>query len=82
MTDTPHALAGEFPGDRDTIHRLRARDARFAGLAARYHMVDCAIHRADAAAKPVAGGHAEALEKRRLALRGEIAALLATARAA
>lgn len=82
MTHTPHELVDEFPDAADAIHRLKESDAHFAGLAARYHVVNRAIHRAETDVEPLADDHLEDMKKRRLALLDEIAALLDAERAA
>lgn len=82
MTHRLHELADEFPGAVADIHRLKESDAHFAGLAARYHVVNGAIHRAETGVEPLADDHLEDMKKRRLALLDEIAALLGAERAA
>jgi len=77
MTHTPHELAEEFPGAAEAIAALKARDAHFARLVDDYHEVNRAVHRAETRVEPMDDATEEALRRRRLALKDEIARALA-----
>lgn len=72
----PHELHEEFPHDADALHRLKLGDAHFCNLAARYHALNRAIHRAGTNVEPASDQFAETLKKQRLSLLDEIAAML------
>ena len=76
MSHTPHELTEEFPHHIDRIHALRTSDAHFAELAARYHHVNRAIHRAETNVEPTDDVHLEDLRKERVALKDQVWALL------
>lgn len=77
MSHTPHELAGEFPQDREVLHRLKLENAHFAGLAERYHQVNGELHRIEAEIETPSDEYTETLKKRRLGLLDEIAVLIA-----
>lgn len=79
MSNTPHTLGEEFPGQLDAIHALKAKDERFARILAEYDQVNDRIHRAETRVEPVSDDHEEELRKRRLALKDAIASALAAA---
>lgn len=79
MSNTPHTLGEEFPGQLDAIHALKAKDERFARILAEYDEVNDRIHRAETRVEPVSDDHEEELRKRRLALKDAIASALAAA---
>jgi len=70
MSNTPHTLSEEFPGQMDKIHALKASDSRFAQLLLDYDVVNDEIH--------VAETNIE-LRKRRLAIKDQIAEALSQA---
>lgn len=78
MTHTPHELAEEFPGAVESIAALKARDAHFTRLVDDYHEVNRAVHRAETRVEPIDDATEEALRRRRMALKDEIARALAT----
>ncbi len=80
MPHTPHELADDFPDQTDLIHRLKTTDAHFAKLADAYHAVNRDIHRAETRVEATSDEHEEALRKKRLHLKDEIAAMLAKPR--
>lgn len=82
MSNTPHELSAEFPGDHALLHRLKLEDAHFVTLAERYHALNGEIHRIEAGVENTSDHYAETLKKQRLALIDEIAAILAKAKAA
>jgi uncharacterized protein YdcH (DUF465 family) len=77
MSHTPHELHEEFPEHHDAIHALKVSDAHFARLADAYHDLNRAIHRAETDVEPTDDAHLETMKKRRLALKDEIAGMLA-----
>ncbi|MEL6387476.1 MAG: YdcH family protein [Pseudomonadota bacterium] len=77
MSHTPHELAEEFPDKAEAIHRLKTENAHFARLAGEYHDVNRQIHRVESGVEPVSDVFATELRKTRMALKDEIARLLA-----
>ena len=76
MTHVPHELHEEFPEHADRIHELKVSNAHFAHLAAKYHEVNRAIHRAETEVEPTDDFHLEDMKKERLALKDELAGIL------
>lgn len=76
MTHVPHELHDEFPEAGEALHRLKIENAHFAKLANEYHEVNREIHRIEADVEAASDERAEALKKRRLALKDEIAGIL------
>ncbi len=79
MSHTPHELAEEFPHAVEMIHKLKLEDAHFARLSEEYHNINRAIHRAETLVEPVSDMHETEMRRKRLALKDEIAAMLASA---
>lgn len=77
MSNTPHELAEEFPEQIDAIHTLKASNAHFAKLVDDYHEVNGAVHRAETDLEPTDDLHIAEMRKQRLALKDEIARILA-----
>lgn len=77
MSHTPHELADEFPEYAEAIHSLKESDAHFRKLMDRYHDINRAIHRAETRVEPTDDFHEDAMRKRRLLLKDEIATMLA-----
>ena len=77
MSNTPHTLGEEFPGQLDAIHALKAKDAHFARILGNYDDVNDRIHRAEARIDTLSEEAEVTLRKQRLALKDEIAAALA-----
>lgn len=77
MTHTPHELAEEFPDKADRIHLLKMSDVHFSRLFEEYHEVNRAVHRAETLVEPIDDFAEQALRRRRLALKDEIARLIA-----
>ena len=77
MSNTPHTLAEEFPGQIDAIHALKASDAHFARILKDYDDVNDRIHRAETRIDTLSDEAEVALRKQRLALKDEIASALA-----
>ena len=72
MTNTPHELAEDFPGQADLIHDLKMKDGEFRYMAERYHEVNRAIHRAETNVEPVEELQEVQMRKERVALKDEI----------
>jgi len=79
MSNTPHTLGEEFPGQLEAIHALKAKDARFAKVLEEYDDVNDQIHRSETQIAPLADEAENDLRKRRLVLKDAIAAALAEA---
>jgi len=77
MSHTPHELADEFPEHKDRIHDLKLSDAHFAKLVDAYHEVNREVHRMETRVETVDEMTEEVARKKRLALKDEIAAMLA-----
>jgi uncharacterized protein YdcH (DUF465 family) len=79
MSNTPHELGDDFPGQADLIHELKTTNAHFANLADRYHEINRAVHRAETDVEPTDDLHMAELRKERMALKDQIAAALRAA---
>lgn len=79
MSNTPHTLAEEFPGQADAIHRLKVSDPRFARLLEEYDEVNDKVHLAETNVRPMDHFEEEKLRKRRLQIKDAIAEALASA---
>ena len=77
MSHVPHELAEEFPDAVAKMHELKSSDAHFSRLFDQYHEVNRAVHRAETDVQPTDDFHMAELRKQRLALKDEIAAMLA-----
>ena len=77
MSNTPHELSEEFPDQADAIHTLKTSNAHFAKLVDEYHEVNRAVHRAETNVEPTDELHEQELRKQRMALKDEIARMLA-----
>jgi uncharacterized protein YdcH (DUF465 family) len=79
MSHTPHELAEEFPQDAEKIHELKVSNPHFAKLMDAYHEVNRAVHRAESGVEPVDDLTETKMRKERMALKDEIAGMLAKA---
>ena len=79
MTNTPHELAEDCPGQADLIHDLKMKDGEFRYMAECYHEVNRAIHRAETNVRPTDQFHEEDMRKERMRLKDQIAAKLSAA---
>lgn len=79
MSNTPHTLGEEFPGQLDAIHALKVKDEAFAALLAEYDEVNDAIHKAESRIEPVSEDAEAGFRRRRLAIKDQIAAALSAA---
>jgi uncharacterized protein YdcH (DUF465 family) len=77
MSHVPHELHEEFPEYRESLHRLKISDAHFTKLADRYHELNRTIHRVETNIEPTSDEVLETMKKQRLALKDEIAGILA-----
>jgi uncharacterized protein YdcH (DUF465 family) len=77
MSNTPHTLAEEFPGQQEAIHALKVSDPAFAQLLKDYDEVNDAVHLAETRVRPVDELEEVELRKRRLHIKDQIAAALA-----
>lgn len=77
MSNTPHELAEEFPGQIAKMHALKESDAHFARLAEEYHEVNRAVHRAETRVDMISDAAEAALRQKRLHLKDQIARILA-----
>lgn len=77
MSNTPHTLLEEFPGQMDAIHELKVSDPAFAQLLKKYDDINDQIHLAETNVKPVAHLHEVELRKQRLQIKDDIAEALA-----
>ena len=77
LSNTPHTLSEEFPGQMDKIHELKISDAHFARLLREYDEINDQVHRAETNIDPVEQLVEVDLRKRRLRLKDEIAKYLA-----
>lgn len=76
MSNTPHTLAEEFPGQQDAIHRLKVTDPDFAQLLARYDEVNDQVHLAETNIAPVGELAETELRKERLRIKDAISQAL------
>lgn len=79
MSNTPHTLAEEFPGQMEAIHNLKVSDPHFAKLLEDYDEVNDAVHLAETRVKPVDEATETELRKKRLAIKDAIAKALSAA---
>lgn len=79
MSNTPHTLSDEFPGQIEAIHALKAKDGRFAKVLEEYDEVNDRIHRAETRVDTLSEEAETALRRQRLALKDTIASALAAA---
>lgn len=76
MSHTPHELHEEFPEKADRIHELKVQDSHFKKLFDEYHDVNRTIHRAETNVEPMESLAEQALRKKRMALKDELAQML------
>lgn len=76
MSNTPHTLQDEFPGEADRITSMKAGNAHFAKLLAEYDSVNDKVHRAETRIDTVSDEHEEGLRRQRSRLKDQIAAML------
>lgn len=79
MTALSHDLAEEFPGKADLIRRLADESAHFANLLENNHHLWKEIQQIQKGIRPAEDAALDTLEKQRLSVLDEIAAMLASA---
>jgi hypothetical protein len=72
VLDEPHDLASELPELNDRIRSLVAVDEEFRAKLGSYDALDAEIQQIELAGTPIDDRHAEAMKKRRLALKDEL----------
>ncbi|MFE3836347.1 YdcH family protein [Pseudogemmobacter sonorensis] len=72
MSNTPHTLQEEFPGEADAITALKTSNARFAKLLEEYDEVNDKVHRAESRIDAVSNEHEEGLRRQRSRLKDQI----------
>ena len=77
MSNTPHTLQDEFPGQADKITAKKVSDAHFARLLVDYDAVNDQVHRAETRVDAVSQEHEVELRRQRSRLKDEIARALA-----
>ncbi|MDR7125923.1 DUF465 domain-containing protein [Pseudotabrizicola sp. 4114] len=77
MSNTPHELAEEFPGQSDKIHALKLSDPHFANLLVHYTEINRAVHRAETRIDALSEEAEAALRRQRFHLKDHIAHHLA-----
>ena len=77
MSNTPHTLAEEFPGQTEAIHKLKTSNPHFAKLLKEYDEVNDQVHLAETNVQPMEQFAEEDLRKRRLRIKDAIAQALA-----
>lgn len=78
MSNTPHTLGEEFPGQLEAIHALKAKDVRFAKLLDEYDDVNDQIHRSETRVDLLSEEAEQTLRRRRLGLKDAIASAIAS----
>ncbi len=76
MSNTPHTLQEEFPGEGQKITALKTTDAHFAKLLLDYDAVNDKVHRAETRLDLLTDPEEEVLRKTRSRLKDEIARAL------
>ena len=76
MSNTPHTLQEEFPGEAAKITELKTTNAHFAKLLLDYDAVNDKVHRSEARLDLLTEAEEEALRKTRSHLKDEIARAL------
>lgn len=76
MSNTPHTLQDEFPGQAAAISALKGSDAHFARLLVDYDAVNDKVHRSETRLDLLTEEEEEHLRKARSRLKDQIAAAL------
>jgi uncharacterized protein YdcH (DUF465 family) len=79
MSNTPHTLQEEFPGEAQKITELKVGNARFARLLEDYDEVNDKVHRAETRLDLITEEEEEGLRRQRSRLKDEIARMLRAA---
>lgn len=75
------ALAGEFSGHGETIHKLKTTNAHFRNLMEKNHELFVEIKNIQAEVTPASDDTLHSLEKKRLAILDEIGAMISKSEA-
>ena len=78
MSNTPHTLQEEFPGEAEKLTALKTGNARFAKLLEEYDEVNDKVHRAETRLDLITEEEEEGLRRQRSRLKDEIARMLRT----
>ena len=76
MSNTPHTLQEEFPGEAEKITALKVSDAYFARLLEEYDEVNDKVHRAESRIDTVSDEHEEGLRRSRSRIKDQIYAMI------
>ena len=79
MSNTPHTLHDEFPGEAQKISALKVKDGHFAKLLVDYDQVNDKVHRAETRLDLLSEAEEEVLRKTRSRLKDQIATALRNA---
>lgn len=79
MSNTPHTLQEEFPGEAQKMTELKVGNARFAKLLEDYDEVNDKVHRAETRLDLITEEEEEGLRRQRSRLKDEIARMLRAA---
>lgn len=77
MSNTPHTLQEEFPGQIDKLHALKVSNAHFAKLLDDYDAINDQVHRAETRVETVDELVEHQWRKERALIKDEIARMLA-----
>jgi uncharacterized protein YdcH (DUF465 family) len=78
MSNNPNDLADDFPGQADRIRALKTGNNHFARLYDNYVELNRTIHRIETRVEPADEDREEELKRRRVQIKDEIAAMLAS----
>jgi uncharacterized protein len=76
MSNTPHDVHEEFPGQAERIHRLKVTNGYFARLMDEYNELNRTIHRIESRVEPTSEDVEEEMKRRRVHLKDEIARMI------
>ncbi len=76
MSNTPHTLQEEFPGQAAAITALKTSDPQFARLLVEYDEVNDKVHRAETRLDLITEEEEEHLRKARMRIKDQIAVAL------
>ncbi|MFP5478969.1 MAG: YdcH family protein [Alphaproteobacteria bacterium] len=76
MSNTPHTLQEEFPGQQAAISALKVSDPQFAKLLVEYDEVNDKVHRSETRVDLLTEEEEEHLRKARSRIKDQIAAAL------
>lgn len=79
MSNTPHTLQDEFPGEGQKITELKVGNPHFAKLLLDYDEVNDKVHRAETRLDLITEEEEEGLRRQRSRLKDEIARMLRAA---